>query len=60
MKLVIRRVIDKVCCKDMQEALNKKIITHHIFGEIPKHNAWNFYLGDDVIFYCPWCGEECF
>ena len=56
MRLVIKRVIDKVCCRRMQEALDDKNVTH---------NEWNFFFGNQdegscwVIFYCPWCGEDC-
>ena len=51
MRLVIRRVIDKICCDKMKKELVSGKITH---GE------WNFYYGDDTIFYCPWCGEPCY
>ncbi len=61
MQPVIRRVIDKICCDKMQGMLDKKRITHHVLtGSINGHNAWNFYLGDTVIFHCPWCGESCY
>ena len=51
MQLVIRKVIDKVCCEKMGKMLDKKAITH---------SEWNFYWNDCVIFYCPFCGESCF
>jgi hypothetical protein len=56
MRLVIRKLIDKVCCEKMQNALdNLDVIC----------NEWNFFFESKekdlfyVIFYCPWCGEDC-
>ena len=51
MRLVIRRVIDKACCDRMAKKISEKKVTH---------NEWNFFYGNDLIFYCPFCGEECF
>ena len=50
MRLVIRRVIDKVCCDKMQRKLDEGKVTH---------TEWNFFYGGDVIFFCPWCSESC-
>ena len=60
MQPIIVRVINKVCCEKMQKMLDKKIITHHVLEPTNGHNAWNFYWGDEVIFYCPFCRERCF
>jgi len=46
------RIIDKVCCETMQIKLDN--------GSIALRNNWNFYWGDEVIFYCPFCGKRCF
>ena len=59
MRIVTRQVIEKVCCEKMQEMLDEEIITHNVLKPISGHNGWNFYWGDKVIFYCPWCGESC-
>jgi len=52
MQLVWKQEIDKVCCHKMQIKLDDKSIT--------LRGNWNFYWGDEVIFYCPFCGERCF
>ena len=61
MRIILKYVIEKVCCNNMQEYLDKGLITHHVLQpNLKGHNYYNFYLGDKVIFYCPWCGEECY
>ena len=50
MRLIIKRVIDKVCCDKMEKELASGKITY---------SEWNFYYNGDTIFFCPWCGEAC-
>ena len=51
MRLVIRKVINKICCDKMKDKIANGKVTH---------NEWNFFYGEDVIFYCPFCGEACY
>ena len=51
MKLVIRKVIDKICCDRMKDKILEGKVTN---------NEWNFFYDEDIIFYCPFCGEECY
>ena len=52
MQMVWKFEIDKICCDKMEKKLDK--------WEITSRNNWNFYWGNEVIFYCPFCGERCF
>jgi hypothetical protein len=49
MNIVGKLSVDEVCCKDMQEMIDKNIVTF---------STYNFYFYGHTIFWCPFCGRR--